>query len=89
MLRKHRLRSGIWRVLFLAFIALYALSFFLLVVGTFGWFGQDQDPLSAVFLLPMGLPWNVLADKLGAPEAIALIAAPGINAAALYWLWKR
>ena len=89
MLRKHRLRSGIWRVLFLAFIALYALSFFLLVVGTFGWFGQQEDPLGGVFLLPLGLPWNFIADKIGIQGVAVLLLAPLINAGILYWLWKR
>lgn len=89
MTHKHHANSDAWRVLLLAFLALYALSVFLLAVGTFGWFGQEQDPLSGALLLPMGLPWNVLADRLGAPGTGALIAAPSINAAILYWLLKR
>ncbi len=71
------------------FTALYVIALLLLLIGTLGLFGQEEDPLSAVFLLPLGLPWNVLADKIGIPGTIATIAAPALNAAILYWLWKR
>ena len=74
---------------FLVFVALYAVALMLLAVGTFGWLGQEQDPLSGVFLVPLGLPWNILADRLGLVGAWVAILAPAINAAILYWLWKR
>ena len=74
---------------FLIFSGLYAMALLLLLVGTFGWFGQAQDPLSGVFLLPLGLPWNVLADRIGMGGPAVMAAAPAINAAILYWLWKR
>ncbi|MBT8427259.1 MAG: hypothetical protein KJO02_04435 [Erythrobacter sp.] len=74
---------------FFTFLGLYALALLLLAIGTFGWFGQPQDPLSGVFLIPLGLPWNFIADWLGAISAPVAIAAPAINAAILYWLWKR
>jgi hypothetical protein len=38
----------------------------LLAVGTFGLFGSERDPLAAVFLLPLGLPWQLWVDH--APE---------------------
>lgn len=57
---------------------LYLLALFLWAVGTFGWFGQEPDPLSAVFLLPIGLPWNRFGEGL----AIALLA-PLANVAIL------
>lgn len=41
---------------FYVFVVLYLLALALLAIGTFGWFGQEQDPLSGVFLLPFGLP---------------------------------
>jgi hypothetical protein len=41
-----------------AFALLYLAALALLAVGTFGLFGAERDPLSAVFLLPLGLPWN-------------------------------
>lgn len=74
---------------FAIFLVLYAGALFLLAVGTYGWFGQGQDPLAGVFLMPLGLPWNLLADWLGVGGAAVAIAAPAINAAILYWLWKR
>ena len=74
---------------FIIFMALYAAALFLLAVGTFGWFGQEQDPLSGVFLMPLGLPWNILADRMGLAGPGAVILAPAINAGILYWLWKR
>lgn len=74
---------------FLVFVALYLIALALLAIGTLGWFGQERDPLSAVFLLPLGLPWNILSDKLGVNGTVATLVAPSINAAILYWLWKR
>ena len=71
------------------FVALYALALFLFAVGTFGWFGQEPEPLSAVFLLPLGLPWNWLGDEIGLNGFLLPVIAPAINAAILYWLWKR
>lgn len=75
--------------LFLGFVGLYAIALLLLAIGTFGWFGQERDPLSSIFLLPLGLPWNVLADRAGIGGAAVMVAAPAINAAILYLLWKR
>ena len=40
----------------------------LLLIGTFGLFGQEKDPLSAVFLIPLGLPWFIWVD--GFPESL-------------------
>jgi len=53
--------SGL-RIAFWLFVVLYAIALFLLAIGTFGWFGQEKDPLSGVFLIPLGLPWNVMLD---------------------------
>ena len=74
---------------FFVFVGLYALALLLLAIGTFGWFGQEKDPLSGVFLLPLGLPWNVIANRIGIDSAVTTIIAPAINAGILYWLWKR
>ena len=74
---------------FLIFLGLYLAALILLTIGTFGWFGQEQDPLSAVFLIPLGLPWNILADRAGLSGPLAGILAPLINAGVLYWLWKK
>ncbi|MCB2066161.1 MAG: hypothetical protein KDE15_05920 [Erythrobacter sp.] len=75
---------------FWIFVALYALALALLAVGTYGLFGQERDPLSGVFLIPLGLPWNLLLDRvLGVASPATAIGAPLVNAAILYWLWKR
>ncbi len=46
---------------------LYLLALALLLTGTFGLFGQERDPLSGVFLIPLGLPWVLWTG--GFPEA--------------------
>lgn len=74
------------KIVFYIFAALYAIAAILLAIGTFGLFGQEADPLSGVFLLPLGLPWNILADKLGLEGAAVMVLAPAINLAILYWL---
>lgn len=74
---------------FWIFVTLYGLAVFLLLTGIFGWFGENKDPLSAAFLLPLGLPWNVLADQIGLAGVSSLVLAPAINAGILYWLWQR
>lgn len=75
-----------------AFSALYAVALFLFFTGTFGWFGQDIDPLSGVFLLPLGLPWVLGVDV--APEIARpwlAVMAPLINLVtlALFCQWVR
>lgn len=74
---------------FWIFIALYALAFLLYLIGTFGWLGQEKDPLSGVFLLPLGLPWNLLADRIVMGGPLVALLSPAINAGILFWLWKR
>ena len=71
------------------FIVVFGAAVLLLLVGTFGWFGEEQDPLSAVFLLPLGLPWNIMADRLGLAGVASLTLAPVINGGILLRLWKR
>jgi hypothetical protein len=74
---------------FWIFAFLYAGALLLFLIGNFGWFGQERDPLSGVFLMPLGLPWNMVADRvLGASPAVGLLA-PAANLGILYWLWRR
>lgn len=47
---------------FLVFAIAYAAALLLFAVGVFGLFGQERDPLSAVYLVLLGLPWNQLVD---------------------------
>ena len=81
---------GICRTVLILFVLLYLAAVFLFLVGTFGWFGQERDPLSGVFLLPLGLPWNRLAD--GLPDSLlpwVAIVAPLLNIALLSALCSR
>ncbi|WP_343079482.1 hypothetical protein [Ostreiculturibacter nitratireducens] len=46
----------------------YLAALAILLIGTYGLFGQERDPLSAVFLFPLGLPWNLFLDPF--PDAV-------------------
>ena len=48
--------------------ALYLVALALLLIGTFGLFGQERDPLSGVFLIPLGVPWVLWTD--GVPDGL-------------------
>lgn len=64
---------GIFAVAYLAALAVY-------FVAEFGLFGQPRDPLGGIFLIPLGLPWNLLVGW--APESLwpwLAAAAPVIN----------
>lgn len=74
---------------FFIFVGLYLVALALLAIGTFGLFGQERDPLSGVFLMPLGLPWNLVGDRIGLAGPWLAVLAPAINAAILYWLWRR
>jgi hypothetical protein len=68
---------------------LYGLALLLFLVGNFGWLGQEKDPLSGVFLMPLGLPWSLIGDGLGITPMVIGLLSPAINLGILYWLWKR
>lgn len=77
-----KLIVGVFAVLYIAALALLA-------IGTFGLFGNEPDPLSGIFLLPLGLPWTFVID--GAPEPLLpwlAIAAPAVNLVLLYGLCR-
>jgi hypothetical protein len=60
--------------------ASYLVALALLLIGTFGLFGQERDPLSGIFLIPLGLPWVFLLDGVSdglKPWLVAL--APALN----------
>lgn len=77
------------KYVFAAFVVLYVAAVLLFLIGTFGWFGQETDPLSGVFLIPLGLPWNLIADKIGLSGVLVGVLSPLINLAIVYWFWKR
>lgn len=68
-----------------AFGLSYLAALGLLAVGTFGWLGQEKDPLSGIFLLPLGLPWNLLGERL--PETALPWLGAGAPLANLLLLW--
>ena len=71
------------------FLVLYLVALVLLLIGTFGLFGQERDPLAGVFLVPLGLPWVAWMD--GLPDALLPwvgIFAPLINLAVLAFLCR-
>jgi hypothetical protein len=94
-----QLGMAIWgwimKWLFWIFATLFAIALFVMLAGTNGWFGQEPDALSGIFLVPLGLPWNILAERMGLTAgggAVAIvtgIVSPLINLAIIYWLWKR
>ena len=60
--------------------AYYLVALALLLIGTFGLFGQERDPLSAVFLIPIGVPWVYWIDGLSEPlQPWAAALAPMVN----------
>lgn len=78
-----------WNWIFRVFVVLYVAALGLLAIGTFGLFGQERDPLSGVFLLPLGLPWNLIGDRVGLEGPLLATLAPAINALILFWLARR
>lgn len=68
------------RILVWGFALLWALAVGLLVVGTYGLFGQPQDPLAGVFVVLLGAPWvQMLSTNLGLASPVVGVLAPGVN----------
>ena len=51
------------RILAMLFAVLYLLALAVFITGTFGLFGVEPDPLSAIYLIPLGLPWSRFIDQ--------------------------
>ena len=78
------------RLWLLVFASLYLIALGILLIGTFGLFGQERDPLSGVFLMPLGLPWNQLVNLFPEPVWPWLAAAsPALNLFILAVLCRR
>jgi len=70
----------ICRWVLILFAVAYAAALAILAIGTFGLFGQPRDPSSGVFLMPLGMPWNLLLGGAPAPLLPWLaILAPALN----------
>lgn len=72
--------TRVCRIVVIAFAVAYVLALALFLIGTFGLFGQERDPLSAVFLLPIGVPWILFLDSIpnGARPWVGA-ATPALN----------
>jgi hypothetical protein len=73
----------IW--IFRVFVGLYVFALAIWLIGTFGWFGADRDPLSGVFLGILGFPWTKLVDLF--PERswpVVAALTPAVNAGLVY-----
>lgn len=82
------------RLFVFAFLVAYLLALALLAVGHFGLFGQEKDPLSAVFVILLGQPWIQLVDYL--PESLrmgAAVLSPVLTICLLFalcrWIGRR
>lgn len=76
--------------MFYLFLALYLIAATMYLVGTFGLLGAERDPLSGVFLIPLGLPWNLWIDAFAEPAWPWLAAlAPLANLAILSLVMRR
>ena len=72
------------RIVLGVFTFAYALALLLLIVGVFGLFGSERDPLAGVFLIPLGFPWVLWTGHLA--ESVRPVAAaltPLVNLAVL------
>lgn len=63
------------RRLLILLALLYVAALGLFLIGTFGLFGQERDPLAGVLLLPLGWPWNRAVDLAPEPLWPSLAAA--------------
>jgi hypothetical protein len=61
-------------------VVLYAIALVIGLIGTFGWFGQERDALSWVFVIMLGQPWVALIGDVSDPVRPWLAAfAPLLN----------
>jgi len=75
--------------IFRGFLVLYLLALAAWLIGTFGLFGNEKDPLSGIFLVLLGQPWTRLVDWL--PQSLQLagsVLAPALNLGVIYLIKK-
>jgi hypothetical protein len=76
-----------WAIRLFAVLWLVAIAIGL--IGTFGWFGQERDPLSWVFIVPLGVPWtSMLANVSDTASLWLAVLAPLLNLAILSGLCR-
>lgn len=84
--------SRFCRILFILLAVAYGGALAIFVVGTFGFFRAEPDPLSGIFLVALGWPWNRLIDLFPAAVWPALaVTAPAINLGLIAAIcqWRR
>jgi hypothetical protein len=74
--------------------AAYLVGLVIGLIGTFGWFGQERDPLSWVYVVMLGQPWVRWIG--GLPDAVRpwiSAATPLLNLLLLFvlcrWIWDE
>lgn len=68
------------RIVLWVLIIAYLLALGLFVIGTLGLFGSPSGPLAGVYLVPLGVPWVLLAGEV--PDRTGpwlAVAAPLLN----------
>lgn len=76
--------------LFWGFLLSFLAAFGFFVSNMMGWFGQTPDALAGLYLLPFGMPWNLVGLELPDPFPLMFgLGAPLLNLAILFWLWRR
>jgi len=55
------------KIIIWIFTLLYVVALALFLIAYFGLFGSPSGPLDGIFLIPLGLPWNLAIDYL--PES--------------------
>ena len=80
MARRQVLPIQICRGFAVVFGIAYAIALGVYLTGEFGLLGQTRGPLAGIYLIPLGLPWNLAIDSLPEPTWPWLAAAaPLIN----------
>lgn len=62
------------RIILTAFTGLYFLALASFAIGMRGLFGSEKGSLAGIFLVPLGLPWNLYLDVFPDP-AVPWVAA--------------
>ena len=83
-------RAKLCLIFRVVFAILYVFALVALFAGTFGVLGSERDPLAGIFLIPLGLPWNLLIWWL--PDAALVwsgVLAPALNLLLIWWFCRR
>jgi hypothetical protein len=64
----------ICRYVIVSFGLLYLAALAVFLIGAFGLFGSPTGPLAGIFLVPLGLPWNLMLDGIS-PHVLPWVAA--------------